>query len=70
MAKYTGSVSCWTDDAWIAHLQLRGAAAAPDPAAGPATLAREIEEAATLCQGAAWATDDPHGGSRHTRSRR
>jgi hypothetical protein len=48
-------------DAWIAYLQLRGAAAAPDRAAGPATLAREIEEAATLCQGAAWATDDPLG---------
>jgi hypothetical protein len=48
-------------DAWIAYLELRGAAAAPDPAAGPATLAREIEEAARFCQGAAWATDDPLG---------
>jgi hypothetical protein len=46
-------------DAWIAYLELRSAAA--ETGAGPATLEREIEEAATLCQGGAWATDDPLG---------
>lgn len=48
-------------DAWIAYLELRSAAVEPESAAGSATLAREIEEAATLCQGAAWVTDDPLG---------
>jgi hypothetical protein len=47
-------------DAWIADLELRSAAGAAS-GAGPATLEREIEEAATLCRGAAWATDDPLG---------
>ena len=47
-------------DAWIAYLELRGAAAAGS-AVGSATLEREIEEAAALCRGAAWATDDPLG---------
>jgi hypothetical protein len=47
-------------DAWIAYLELRSAAAA-ESAVASATLAREIEEAAALCRGAAWATDDPLG---------
>jgi hypothetical protein len=48
-------------DAWIAYLELRSAAAAPGSSVASATLAREIEEAVTLCEGAAWATDDPLG---------
>jgi hypothetical protein len=48
-------------DAWIAYLELRSAATAAGSAAGAAMLAREIEEAAALCRGAAWATDDPLG---------
>jgi hypothetical protein len=48
-------------DAWIAYLELRSAAAETGPAVGSATLEREIEEAAALCRGAAWATDDPLG---------
>jgi hypothetical protein len=47
-------------DAWIAYLEL-GPAAEPGSAVGAATLAREIDEAAALCPGAAWATDDPLG---------
>ena len=45
-------------DAWIAYLELRSAAGS---SVASATLAREIEEAVTLCEGAAWATDDPLG---------
>ena len=48
-------------DAWIAYLELRSATAEAGSAVGSATLEREIEEAAALCQGAAWATDDPLG---------
>jgi hypothetical protein len=48
-------------DAWIAYLELRSAAVEAGSAAGSATLAREIQEAAALCRGAAWATDDPLG---------
>ena len=48
-------------DAWIAYLELRSAAAEAGSAIGSATLEREIAEAAALCQGAAWATDDPLG---------
>ena len=48
-------------DAWIAYLELRSAASEAGSAVGSATLEREIEEAAALCQGAAWATDDPLG---------
>jgi hypothetical protein len=48
-------------DAWIAYLALRSAAMEAGSAAGSAPLAREIQEAAALCQGAAWATDDPLG---------
>jgi hypothetical protein len=48
-------------DAWIAYLELRSAAAATGSSVASATLAREVEEAVTLCEGAAWATDDPLG---------
>jgi hypothetical protein len=48
-------------DAWIADLELRSAAAEAGSAVGSATLEREIAEAAALCRGAAWATDDPLG---------
>ncbi len=48
-------------DAWIAYLELRGAAAEAGSALGSATLEREIEKVAALCRGAAWATDDPLG---------
>jgi hypothetical protein len=48
-------------DAWIAYLDLRSAAVEAGSAAGSVTLAREIQEAAALCQGGAWATDDPLG---------
>jgi hypothetical protein len=48
-------------DAWIAYLALRSAAMEAGSAAGSATLAREIQESAALCRGAAWATDDPLG---------
>ena len=48
-------------DAWIAYLELRSAAADAGSAVGSATLEREIEEAAALCRGAVWATDDPLG---------
>jgi hypothetical protein len=48
-------------DAWIAYLELRSATAEAGSAVGSATLEREIEEAAALCRGAAWATDDPLG---------
>jgi hypothetical protein len=48
-------------DAWIAYLELRSAAAEAGSPVGSAMLARELEEAAGLCQGAAWATDDPLG---------
>ena len=48
-------------DAWIAYLELRSATLETGPAVGSATLEREIEEAAALCRGAAWATDDPLG---------
>jgi hypothetical protein len=48
-------------DAWIAYLELRSVAAEAGSAAGAATLARETREAAALCEGAAWATDDPLG---------
>jgi hypothetical protein len=48
-------------DAWIAYLELRSAAAEAGSATGSATLEREIAEAAALCRGAAWATDDPLG---------
>jgi hypothetical protein len=48
-------------DAWITYLELRGAAAEAGAVMPPATLEREIEEAARLCQDAEWATDDPLG---------
>ena len=48
-------------DAWIAYLELRSATTQPKSAVGSVTLEREIEEAAALCRGAAWATDDPLG---------
>jgi hypothetical protein len=48
-------------DAWISYLELRSAAAEAGSAIGSAMLAGEIEEAAALCQGAVWATDDPLG---------
>jgi hypothetical protein len=48
-------------DAWIVYLELRSAAPDAGSAVGSATLEREIEEAAALCRGAAWATDDPLG---------
>jgi hypothetical protein len=48
-------------DAWIAYLELRSAAAEAESAVASVTLEREIEEAAMLCQGAVWATDDPLG---------
>lgn len=48
-------------DAWIAYLELRSATAEAGSAVGSATLEREIAEAAALCRGAAWATDDPLG---------
>jgi hypothetical protein len=48
-------------DAWIAYVDLRSAAVEAGSAAGSATLAREIQETAALCRGAAWATDDPLG---------
>jgi hypothetical protein len=48
-------------DAWIAYLELRSAGAEAGSAVGSTTLEREIAEAAALCRGAAWATDDPLG---------
>jgi hypothetical protein len=48
-------------DAWITYLELRSAAAEAGSLMPPATLEREIDEAARLCQGAEWATDDPLG---------
>jgi hypothetical protein len=48
-------------DAWISYLELRSVPAKTASAIASGTLAREIEEAAMLCQGAAWATDDPLG---------
>ena len=46
-------------DAWIAYLELLGAATAGSAAS--AALSREIDQAARLCRGADWATDDPLG---------
>jgi hypothetical protein len=48
-------------DAFIAYLELRAAAPDAGSAVGSATLEREIQGAAALCRGAAWATDDPLG---------
>jgi hypothetical protein len=48
-------------DAWISYLELRGAATESRPTIGPAVLGREIEEAAALCRGASWASEDPLG---------
>jgi hypothetical protein len=47
-------------DAWVAYLELRSAAGEAE-SVGSSRLGREIEEAARLCQGADWATDDPLG---------
>ena len=46
-------------DAWIAYHELRSAEAGA--AVDSATLDHEVQEAAALCRGAAWATDDPLG---------
>ena len=48
-------------DAWIAYLELRSATADAESAVTFGTLQREIDEAAMLCRGADWATDDPLG---------
>jgi hypothetical protein len=48
-------------DAWISYLELRSAEAETESAIAPCTLARQTEEAAILCQGAPWETDDPLG---------
>jgi hypothetical protein len=48
-------------DAWITYLELSSVGGEAGSAVGSVPLQPEIEQAAALCRGGAWATDDPLG---------